>query len=80
MKIQYLRSLIVVISLMLMSGCVGYAPPQPYPHYGGPVAAPYIPPRVEAYGGYNHGPSHPNFGGPGREIRDYGSYRRHDRD
>ena len=82
MKIQHIGSKIILISVMFISGCVGYAP-QPYPHYSAPV---YAHPNIAPYGGgYHYGE---NYGGyvvaprpymqPGREYRDYGDYRRHE--
>jgi hypothetical protein len=81
MKIEHIRSIIIVISVMFISGCVGYAQ-QPYPHYSAPI---FARPNIAPFnGGYNYGG---NFGGyaaarpymqPGREFRDYGDYRRHE--
>jgi hypothetical protein len=82
MKIEHICSIIIMISTMFISGCVGYAQ-QPYPHYSAPIfahpnAAPYGGGYNYAggYGGYAVAP-HP-YTQPGREFRDYGTYRSHD--
>ncbi len=83
MKIEHIRSIIVMISVMFVSGCVGYAQ-QPYPNYSAPILAQ---PNLVPYGvgGYNYAGG--GYGGhavaphpymqPGREYRDYGAYRSH---
>jgi len=82
MKIKHFRSITTMISVMFVSGCVGYAP-QPYPHYSAPI---FANPNIAPYGGgYNYAGG---YGGgyavaphpatlPGREYRDYGAYRSH---
>ena len=82
MNIKLIRSIIAMLSLMLMNGCVGYAQ-QPYPNYSRPI---FAHPNIAPYGGgYNYGGG---YGGgiavaphayvqPGREYRDYGAYRSH---
>lgn len=48
MNNYHFRSLAVVISLVFMSGCVGYV--SPYPEYSAPMAAPYaVPPPTYSY-------------------------------
>ena len=51
-----LRSIVVMSSLVFMTGCIAYAP-QPYaPYYGAPMASPYgMQPQVAPYGGYGYG-------------------------
>jgi hypothetical protein len=72
MKTDHICSIIAMISVMFISGCVGY-PQQTYPHYSAPI---YAQPSMAIYGGYASAP-HPVMQS-GRDYRDYGNYRSHD--
>jgi hypothetical protein len=83
MKSAHMQSIIIMISFMFISGCVGYAQ-QPYQHYSAPVFARQ---SFAPYGSYNYGGNYGGFSAaprpyvqPGREFRDYGGYRNHDFD
>jgi len=50
-----LKSIAIICGLIIMAGCVAYAPP-PYSYYAAPMASPYgMQPQVAPYGGYGYG-------------------------
>jgi hypothetical protein len=51
MKLNFFASIAVFVSLVFISGCVGYS--QPYQGYSAGYVAPH--PAVIPYGGYNYG-------------------------
>lgn len=84
MNLYHFRSIVVVISLIFMTGCIGYV--SPYPEYSAPMASPYAvsPPVVMPYRSYNYGiyPVVPMFrfgdrGWGGGGHGGYGHYRHH---
>lgn len=70
MKNRFLCSITILISVVLMSGCVAYVPPET--HYSAPYA---VPAPYSAYGVYPAVP--PVFIGHGWGNRRYGYYRHH---
>lgn len=84
MKSQHIYTIIIMISFMFISGCVGYAQ-QPYQRYSAPSYGHYT--TAPYGGGYNYGGNYGainaaprSYAQPGRENRNYGEYRNHDQD
>lgn len=82
MNLHHFRSIVVVTSLVFMTGCIGYV--SPYPDYSASMPAPYAvsPPVVMPYyRSYNYGiyPVVPffRFGGRGWGHGGFGHYRHH---